>query len=222
MTGTVQSYTLPAPHKLVRGEIMPNLTAIIGKPILSVDSSCIIGKVTDVYFDEYCKTAVYICIYPHKFNPIKCGDFMGTPRDVCGDPTIYPTNAEGECRMLLPFGEVQSFSDALVVADGVGLISPLDVDVTALKGNIMTTPVYTLGGLYKGDLSDIHISSTGKVQRLKTAENTFTPSAILKIADVILVKNNSKFNPQITQQAGTKGRTNSKTRNSAPKPRRIP
>ena len=180
---------------------MLELTTLIGKPILSVDSSCILGKVTDVYFDEYCKTAVYFCIYP-------------TNVPVCGDPI----NTEGERRMLLPFGEVQSFSDALVVADGAGLVSPLDVDVTAFKGNMLTMTVYTLSGLHKGNMRNVHISSTGKVQRLCAAENSFTPSAILKIADVILLKNNSKFTPQ----TGTFAVTQSKRRNSTPKPRKMP
>ena len=47
---------------------MIELGTLIQKPLLDVNSSCILGRVTDVYFDEYCKKAVYFCIADGRGN----------------------------------------------------------------------------------------------------------------------------------------------------------
>ena len=92
---------------------MSRLSAVIGKPVLNIATTCIIGKVTDVYFDENLKKAVYFCI------------------------EIFPENKP----MLLEYTEAQSILDAVVVADDVKLTSIQDADVTALRTSVMGMPV---------------------------------------------------------------------------------
>ena len=143
---------------------MSQLSALIGKSVLNVTTSCIIGKVTDVYFDEYLKNAVYFCI------------------ETSPDKSLY----------LIEYAEAQSILDAVVIADDVKFLSPLDLDFTALLSNVMGMPVYTPSGVSKGKISDIVITSSGKVIRLQTPTNEFTPSSILSIGNVILQRGASR------------------------------
>lgn len=143
---------------------MSQLSALIGKPVLNVTASCIIGKVIDVYFDEYLKNAVYFCI----------------------------ETSEDKEKYLLEYAEAQSILDAVVIADGVRLLSPLDLDLTVLRSGVLGIPVYTPSGMSKGRLTDIVITVSGKVIRLSTATNEFTPSSILSIGNVIIQKGASK------------------------------
>ena len=109
---------------------MSQLSALIGKSVLNVTTSCIIGKVVDVYFDEYLKNAVYFCI----------------------------ETSEDKEQYLLEYAEVQSILDAVVIADDVKFLSPLDLDLTALRSGVMGMPVYTPSGMDKGKLTDIVIT----------------------------------------------------------------
>ncbi|MCM1305842.1 MAG: hypothetical protein NC037_02760 [Bacteroides sp.] len=141
---------------------MSQLSALIGKSVLNISTSCIIGKVTDVYFDEYLKTAAYFCIDTQS------------------------------AKYLLEFAEAQSILDAVVIADDVKFISPLDVDISTLHGELMDMPVYTPSGADKGKITDIFIFSNGKVSKLQTATNEFTPASVLSIGNVIIQKGASK------------------------------
>ena len=143
---------------------MSQLSALIGKSVLNVTTSCIIGKVTDVYFDEYLKNAVYFCI------------------EASDDKSEY----------LLEYAEAQSIVDAVVIADDVKFLSPLDLDLTTLHSRVLSMPVYTPSGISKGKLTDIVVTLSGKVIRLTTATNEFTPSSILSIGNVIIQKGASK------------------------------
>ena len=143
---------------------MSQLSALLGKSVLNVTSSCIIGKVTDVYFDEYLKTAVYFCI------------------ETSPEKSIF----------LFEYAEAQSILDAVVIADDVKFISPLDLDLTALRASVMDMPVYTPSGADKGNITDIFITSNGKVSKLQTPTHEFTPFSILSIGNVIIQKGASK------------------------------
>lgn len=136
------------------------MTAVIGKPVLNIATTCIIGKVTDVYFDENLKKAVYFCI------------------------EIFPENKP----MLLEYTEAQSILDAVVVADDVKLTSIQDADVTALRTSVMGMPVYAPNGADKGKIKDIIITLAGKITKLQTTTSEFTPSAIISVGNVILQK----------------------------------
>ena len=139
---------------------MSRLSAVIGKPVLNIATTCIIGKVTDVYFDENLKKAVYFCI------------------------EIFPENKP----MLLEYPEAQSILDAVVVADDVKLTSIQDADVTALRTSVMGMPVYAPNGADKGKIKDIIITLAGKITKLQTTTSEFTPSAIISVGNVILQK----------------------------------
>ncbi|MCI8733075.1 MAG: hypothetical protein HFE29_01915 [Clostridia bacterium] len=139
---------------------MSRLSAVIGKPVLNIATTCIIGKVTDVYFDENLKKAVYFCI------------------------EIFPENKP----MLLEYTEAQSILDAVVVADDVKLTSIQDADVTALRTSVMGMPVYAPNGADKGKIKDIIITLAGKITKLQTTTSEFTPSAIISVGNVILQK----------------------------------
>ena len=139
---------------------MSRLSAVIGKPVLNIATTCIIGKVTDVYFDENLKKAVYFCI------------------------EIFPENKP----MLLEYTEAQSILDAVVVADDVKLTSIQDADVTALRTSVMGMPVYAPNGADKGKIKDIIITLAGKITKQQTTTSEFTPSAIISVGNVILQK----------------------------------
>ncbi len=139
---------------------MSRLSAVIGKPVLNIATTCIIGKVTDVYFDENLKKAVYFCI------------------------EIFPENKP----MLLEYTEAQSILDAVVVADDVKLTSIQDADITALRTSVMGMPVYAPNGADKGKIKDIIITLAGKITKLQTTTSEFTPSAIISVGNVILQK----------------------------------
>ncbi len=139
---------------------MSRLSAVIGKPVLNIATTCIIGKVTDVYFDENLKKAVYFCI------------------------EIFPENKP----MLLEYTEAQSILDAVVVADDVKLTSIQDADLTALRTSVMGMPVYAPNGADKGKIKDIIITLAGKITKLQTTTSEFTPSAIISVGNVILQK----------------------------------
>lgn len=146
---------------------MIEAAAIIQKPVLSITSSCIIGRVKDVYFDENCKKAVYFCI----------------------------ALIDGHTA-LLPFSEVQNFSDALVVVDSVQLVPESDVDITSLRSGMLSMPIYSPTGVSKGKVQDIILTSTGRVVKLRTESDEFFPSAISGIGDVILQKSVVKNRPK--------------------------
>ena len=139
---------------------MSRLSAVIGKPVLNIATTCIIGKVTDVYFDENLKKAVYFFFF------------------------FFPENKP----MLLEYTEAQSILDAVVVADDVKLTSIQDADVTALRTSVMGMPVYAPNGADKGKIKDIIITLAGKITKLQTTTSEFTPSAIISVGNVILQK----------------------------------
>lgn len=150
---------------------MTTLSSLIGKPVLNIATSCIIGEVADVYFDKNLKNAVYFCIAA-----------------TADKAFVTPASSN----KFLLFSDAQNISDALVIADDTKLLSANDVDLTALRKEVMGTSVYTPTGVSKGDLSDIIIGAAGKVTKFQTVSDEFAPSAIMSIGDVILQKNNAK------------------------------
>ena len=147
---------------------MSRLSAVIGKPVLNIASSCIVGRITDVYCDENLKNAVYFCI------------------------DKYPENKA----MLIRCTEAQSILDAVVIADDVGMLSPLDVDVTSFHKEVMGMAVYAPNGADKGRICDAVITLTGKVTKLQTETSEFPPSAIISVGNVILQKGAVKSKPK--------------------------
>ena len=140
---------------------MINLSSLLGSPLLCLASSCISGSVADVYFDEYCKKAVYFCI--------ENADSSATPH-------------------LLPIEEASSVSDAVVIKDEVPFISPADVDLTAMHSGLKDMAVYTQSGALKGAISNVLFTNTGKVVKFVLPDGEFTPQAILSVREVMILK----------------------------------
>lgn len=148
---------------------MAQLSKIINSPVISLATSCIIGKTTDVYFDNKLKNSVYFCI----------------------------KSDEGS-QMLLPVGKADSMSDAIVIKSEADLIPTNEADVSDLRIGIMGMPVFTPVGGYKGDISDAVICGNGKVSKWQTLQSEFTPSAIISSGNVILQKGAAKIKQKKT------------------------
>lgn len=143
---------------------MAQLKKIIGSPVLSSSTSCIIGKIADVYFDEKLKNSVYFCI----------------------------RHAESDEAFLLPFGLAQSISDAVVIDSEASLVTISDADVTALRFGVLGMPVFTPVGADKGEISDVTVAISGKVLKLQTPIAEFTPSQIVSVGNAIVQKGGVK------------------------------
>ncbi len=138
---------------------MIGLSSVIGRPVLSLATSCIIGSVSDVYFDANCKKAVYFYIQ----QPLK--------------------NESA----LLPIESASSVSDAVTVGDESALVAlgsetykrglknmPVYTQTGALKGtlsDVLFTPAGKVAKLVCGDweFTPSSISSIGDVILLKNA-----------------------------------------------------
>ena len=138
---------------------MIGLSSVIGRPVLSLATSCIIGSVSDVYFDANCKKAVYFYIQ----QPLK--------------------NESA----LLPIESASSVSDAVIVGNESALVAlgnetykrglknmPVYTQTGALKGtlsDVLFTPAGKVAKLVCGDweFTPSSISSIGDVILLKNA-----------------------------------------------------
>lgn len=143
---------------------MIRLSSLIGKPIICLASSCISGKVADVYFDEYCKKAAYFCI---------------------------SQEGDGAC-LLLPFAEAQSIADAVVIADEAELSALADTDTTVLRCGVLGMAVYAQNGVKRGTVRDVVISPTAKVMKISSENGDFNSAAVAAVGNVILLKTASK------------------------------
>ena len=94
-------------------------------------------------------------------------------------------NGEGT---LIPFDDVLSFKDAIVVQNSVNFKSAQDIDFTAFTAGIMDMPIYTQAGVLKGNVSEIEFSQSGKVRKICTETEQFSPSAILSAGNAIILK----------------------------------
>ena len=144
---------------------MAQLSKIINSPVLSLATSCIIGKTTDVYFDDKLKNSVYFCI----------------------------NREDGSDDVLLPVDKADSMSDAIVIKSEADLIPIKDADIEGLKNGVLNMPVFTPAGGYKGDISDAVICLNGKVAKWQTMQSEFTPSAVISSGNVILQKGAAKI-----------------------------
>ena len=89
---------------------------------------------------------------------------------------------------LIPFDDVLSFKDAIVVQNSVNFKSAQDIDFTAFTAGIMDMPIYTQAGVLKGNVSEIEFSQSGKVSKICTETEQFSPSAILSAGNAIILK----------------------------------
>mgnify|MGYP002520886743 CR=1 FL=1 len=139
---------------------MAQFSQLQNKPVLERDSSNIVGRIKNAYFSQGCKCIVYLVM-----NSCKNGE-----------------------ETLIPFDDVLSFKDAIVVQNSVNFKSAQDIDFTAFTAGIMDMPIYTQAGVLKGNVSEIEFSQSGKVSKICTETEQFSPSAILSAGNAIILK----------------------------------
>ena len=143
---------------------MARLSLLQNKPVLERASSNIVGRIKNAYFSQGCKCIVYFVM-----NSCKNGE-----------------------ETLIPFEDVLSFGDAIVVQDSVNFKSAQDIDFTAFSAGILDMPIYTQAGVLKGNVSEIEFSQSGKVGKIHTQSEQFSPSAILSVGNAIILKSAQK------------------------------
>lgn len=143
---------------------MAQFSQLQNKPVLERDSSNIVGRIKNAYFSQGCKCIVYLIM-----NSCKNGE-----------------------ETLIPFDDVLSFKDAIVVQNSVNFKSAQDIDFTAFTAGIMDMPIYTQAGVLKGTVSEIEFSQSGKVSKICTETEQFSPSAILSAGNAIILKGTPK------------------------------
>ena len=89
---------------------------------------------------------------------------------------------------LIPFDDVLSFKDAIVVQNSVNFKSAQDIDFTAFTTGIMDMPIYTQAGVLKGNVSEIEFFQSGKVSKICTETEQFSPTSILSAGNAIILK----------------------------------
>ncbi len=140
------------------------LSQILNKRILSRCNCQIVGKVKNVYFDNDFKKIAYFVI------------------ENCNEDVFCSSI------LLLPFDEVKSFGDVLIVSDCVPLLALGDVDESQYIKDVLSKEVFLQNGISKGSVSDVQFSKLGKVSALVCDSVSFLPSSIWQIGDVILLK----------------------------------
>lgn len=143
---------------------MARLSQLQNKPVLERASSNIVGRIKNAYFSQGCKCIVYFVM-----NSCKNGEDT-----------------------LIPFEDVLSFGDAIVVQNSVNFKSVQDIDFTAFSEGILDMPIYTQAGVLKGNVNEIEFSQSGKVGKIHTQSEVFSPSAILSVGNAIILKSAQK------------------------------
>lgn len=142
---------------------MPNLSTLILKNVLSKADCRILGFVKDVYFDKFCKKAVYF---------------------LCGtdDGSFY----------LFPYSEMTALNDVAVLDDGVSLIRPCDADLTVLVCGLLSKSVFDGFGCRKGEIKDVIMDDKGKVLSIELKGGGLSPNQIGGVGDVVILKDVKK------------------------------
>lgn len=92
------------------------------------------------------------------------------------------------CDALLPIVDVLCFSDAIVVQNDANVRCIDDVDFTLFSNGIIGMEVYTQNGILKGKIQKVEFAKGGKVSKLYTENEQFTPQNVACVGDVILLK----------------------------------
>lgn len=144
---------------------MFEISSLLEKPVLSRENSCIIGIIKNVYFSKKCSQIEYFIINSY----------------------------ENDTPLLLPVSNVTSIGDAVIVQSKAVLLDYADVDVSILSCDVIGMPVYTQSGILKGRISKVEVTKIGKVTKLITDTEQYSPSAIENVGDVIMLKNSAKY-----------------------------
>ena len=148
-------------HKIKQGENMTLLQSIVSKPVVSRDTSKIVGRIKNAYLSDNFSNIVY-------FGISDC--ISGKER-------------------LMPFADVLDFADAVMVQNDVNFKYACDVDFTSLVSICISMPCYTQNGVLKGYLAQATFSQNGRISVFSTQTDKFSPSGISSAGDVIILKN---------------------------------
>lgn len=155
------AYIKRARHKIKQGENMTLLQSIVSKPVVSRDTSKIVGRIKNAYLSDNFSNIVY-------FGISDC--ISGKER-------------------LMPFADVLDFADAVMVQNNVNFKYACDVDFTSLVPICISMPCYTQNGVLKGYLAQATFSQNGRISVFSTQTDKFSPSGISSVGDVIILKN---------------------------------
>lgn len=149
---------------------MTLLQSIVSKPVVSRDTSKIVGRIKNAYLSDNFSNIVYFGI----------------------------SDCIGGKERLMPFADVLDFADAVMVQNDVNFKDACDVDFTSLVPICISMPCYTQNGILKGYLAQAAFSHNGKISAFSTQTDKFSPSGISSVGDVIILKNGKarKAKPQ--------------------------
>lgn len=139
---------------------MVELSSLLFKPVIERDTSNVVGRIKNAYFSQDCTTIAYFVV----------------------------SSCKQGCDALLPIADVLCFSDAIVVQNDANVRCIDDVDFTLFSNGIIGMEVYTQNGILKGKIQKVEFAKGGKVSKLYTENEQFTPQNVACVGDVILLK----------------------------------
>ncbi len=139
---------------------MVELSSLLFKPVIERDTSNVVGRIKNAYFSQGCTTIAYFVV----------------------------SSCKQGCDALLPIADVLCFSDAIVVQNDANVRCIDDVDFTLFSNGIIGMEVYTQNGILKGKIQKVEFAKGGKVSKLCTENEQFTPQNVACVGDVILLK----------------------------------
>ena len=139
---------------------MVELSSLLFKPVIERDTSNVVGRIKNAYFSQGCTTIAYFVV----------------------------SSCKQGCDALLPIADVLCFSDAIVVQNDANVRCIDDVDFTLFSNGIIDMEVYTQNGILKGKIQKVEFAKGGKVSKLYTENEQFTPQNVACVGDVILLK----------------------------------
>lgn len=158
MTFGHKKFNFRIPSKEVK--TMMELSSLLFKPIIEREHSKIVGRIKNAYFSQGCNSIAYFVI----------------------------SSCKNDCDALLPIDEVLCFCDALVIQNDASVRCVSDVDFTAFSSGVIGMDVYTQNGILKGKIAKVDFAKSGKVSKLYTETEQFSPQNVACVGDVILLK----------------------------------
>lgn len=139
---------------------MIELSSLLFKPIIERERSKVVGRIKNAYFSQGCNCIAYFVI----------------------------SSCKNDCDALLPIDEVLCFCDALIIQNDANVRCVSDVDFTAFSSGVIGMDVYTQSGILKGKITKVDFAKSGKVSKLYTETEQFSPQNVACVGDVILLK----------------------------------
>lgn len=141
-------------------KIMIELSSLLFKPVIERDTSNVVGRIKNAYFSHSCNCIAYFVV----------------------------SSCKQGCDALLPIEDILCFSDAIIVQNDANVRCVDDVDFTPFSSGVIGMDVYTQNGILKGQIQKVEFSKNGKVGKLCTETDQFTPQNVASVGDVILLK----------------------------------